>query len=147
MSHELISMTERLIADLRKIRSEEGGPAAAEPFHVLIIEDRPEFAKILETLSKAVGCQTRIAGTAWLAEQSLNEPTDIVFLDLNLPDSKGAEVFHIVRRLQPGAHIIVVTAYPALLDDLPAGEYFGVVLKPATEETLRDIVEKYRRPE
>jgi len=145
MPEELLPMTERLIADLRRIRDEEGG--AHGPFQVLIIEDRPEFAKILEELAIAVGCQTRIAGTAWDAEQQLHEPTDIVFLDLNLPDASGREVFDKVRALRPAAHIIVVTAYPVLLDELPAGQYFGVCLKPIDEGTIRDAVAKYRRPQ
>lgn len=145
MNEELIPMTERLIADLRRIRAEEGRPGAG-PLQVLIVDDTQEFAGVLKALFEAVGCQARLAGTVWDAEQQLREPTDIVSLDLNLPDGRGRDVFDKVRVIQPGAHIIVVTAYPALLDELPVGQYFGVCLKPIDVETLRAAVAKYRRP-
>lgn len=145
MSEDLLSMTERLVADLRRIRAEEGQDPSV-PFRVLIVEDSKSFAPELKNLFEAVGCQARIAGTVWDAEQALRDPTDIVSLDLNLPDGRGRDVFDKVRALRPGAHVIVVTAYPALLDELPVGQYFGVCLKPIDVETLRDAVAKYRRP-
>jgi CheY-like chemotaxis protein len=70
---------------------EELGPTA--PTDVLIVEDHPLAADAWRLLFEATGYQVRVAGTAAEAVQACAErPTDLMLLDLTLPDGYGLEV-------------------------------------------------------
>jgi len=80
--------------------------------HVLMIEDNPGDADLVRLRlveSKApvdVSCVDRLAdGLAFLAMQ----PPAVVLLDLNLPDSQGAETFRKVLEKAPDVPIIILS--------------------------------------
>jgi signal transduction histidine kinase len=84
--------------------------------HVLLIEDNPGDAdlvrlRLVEAHSDlAVSCVTRLA--AGLASM-IAAPPAMVLLDLNLPDSHGAETYRAVLNQAPGVPIVVLSG----LDD------------------------------
>jgi len=80
--------------------------------HVLLIEDNPGDAdlvrlRLVEANSDlSVSCANRLAdGLASLNEQ----PPSVVLLDLNLPDSHGAETFRNVLSKAPGVPVVVLS--------------------------------------
>ncbi len=80
--------------------------------HVLLIEDNPGDAdlvrlRLVEANSDlSVSCANRLAdGLASLTEQ----PPSVVLLDLNLPDSHGAETFRNVLSKAPGVPVVVLS--------------------------------------
>src|SRR5579872_3531147 len=80
--------------------------------HVLLIEDNPGDAdlvrlRLVEANSDlSVSCVNRLAdGMASLNEQ----PPSVVLLDLNLPDSHGAETFRHVLSKAPGVPVVVLS--------------------------------------
>jgi signal transduction histidine kinase len=80
--------------------------------HVLLIEDNPGDAdlirlRLVEANSDlAVTCVNRLSdGLASLAK----EPPSVVLLDLNLPDSKGAETFRNILSKAPGVPVVVLS--------------------------------------
>ena len=80
--------------------------------HVLLIEDNPGDAdlvrlRLVEANSDlSVSCANRLAdGLVSLHEQ----PPSVVLLDLNLPDSHGAETFRNVLSKAPGVPVVVLS--------------------------------------
>ena len=80
--------------------------------HVLLIEDNPGDAdlvrlRLVEGDSAVnVSCVNRLAdGLASMA----NEPPSVVLLDLNLPDSHGAETFRKVLEKAPGVPVVILS--------------------------------------
>lgn len=80
--------------------------------HVLLIEDNPGDAdlvrlRLVEGDSAVnVNCVRRLAeGLAAMAKQS----PSVVLLDLNLPDSRGAETFRKVLEKAPGVPIVILS--------------------------------------
>lgn len=84
--------------------------------HILLIEDNPGDAdlvrlRLVEAHSDvAVSCATRLS--AGLAAMVVETPA-MVLLDLNLPDSHGAETYRKVLEAAPGVPIVVLSG----LDD------------------------------
>ncbi len=80
--------------------------------HVLLIEDNPGDAdlvrlRLVEGDSAVdVNCVSRLAdGLASLTKQ----PPSVVLLDLNLPDSRGAETFRKVLDHAPGVPVVILS--------------------------------------
>lgn len=78
---------------------------------ILIIEDEPDLAGLIEYNLRAAGFETETAGTgaSGLAKARTQRP-DLVLLDLMLPDLPGAEVLRLLKadaELRRAAVIIV----------------------------------------
>jgi phosphoserine phosphatase RsbU/P len=80
--------------------------------HVLLIEDNPGDAdlvrlRLVESRSDVdVACVDRLADGLQSLEK---EPPAVVLLDLNLPDSRGAETFRKVLSKAPGVPVVVLS--------------------------------------
>ncbi len=85
-----------------------------ENTHVLLIEDNPGDAdlvrlRLVEVNSDLkVSCANRLADGLDVISRS---PPSVVLLDLNLPDSHGAETFRKVLRKAPGVPVVVLSGY------------------------------------
>ena len=91
-------------------------------YHILIIEDDPDFYRLLEAwlLKGDLGGESSFllpstVGLVWattiengLANLS-KEKFDIIILDLNLPDSQGMESFHRIHDRFPDTPIVVLS--------------------------------------
>jgi DNA-binding response OmpR family regulator len=83
-----------------------------EPAHVLLIEDNPGDAdlvrlRLVESSSDVdVSCVDRLS--AGLEKLNQQQPS-LVLLDLNLPDSRGAETFRKVLNKAPGVPVVVLS--------------------------------------
>jgi signal transduction histidine kinase len=92
---------------------------AAAPIRALLIEDNPGDARLIrEMLRDAIDANTAVtlAQVDRLAvglEQLTTEVTDVVLLDLTLPDSQGLETFTRVHTQAPDVAIVVLSG----LDD------------------------------
>ncbi|NQT86052.1 hybrid sensor histidine kinase/response regulator [bacterium] len=94
---------------------------AAPPITILLIEDNPPDARLIEImLGKAKGATFEMervdrlsAGLARLADGGIQ----VILLDLGLPDSQGLDTFRCVRELAPAVPIVVLTG----LDDEEVG--------------------------
>ncbi|HUK25165.1 MAG TPA: hybrid sensor histidine kinase/response regulator [Terriglobales bacterium] len=80
--------------------------------HVLLIEDNPGDAdlirlRLVESKSDVdVACVDRLSTGL---EQMTEDPPAVVLLDLNLPDSRGAETFRNVLSKAPGVPVVVLS--------------------------------------
>jgi len=84
-----------------------------EIFNFLVVEDDPQHvSKIADIIKKHLGNATRVKIAATIKDAlELHEKFyfDGYFVDLNLPDGKGGEFIHRIRRTKPRHPIVVVS--------------------------------------
>jgi DNA-binding response OmpR family regulator len=114
---------------------------------VLVVEDEQDIARLIKhALERTADMQATIAGSGDAALRAvLEQPPDLIILDLNLPVISGSEVCRILRSTPAVAHtpIIMLTARTAESDriaglDLGADDY---VTKPFS---LRELAARAR---
>jgi DNA-binding response OmpR family regulator len=115
--------------------------------HVLIVEDEPDIAGLMKhSLERAGDLEVEIVNTGAAALKSvMEEPPNLVLLDLNLPFIDGLEVCRLLRGRASSAAIpiIMVTARTSEADrvaglELGADDY---ITKPFS---LRELVARVR---
>lgn len=131
------------------------------PAHILVVDDEPEAAALLETVLKKDGHRISAAYSgvaAWARlEASLQDrdPVQLMLLDLLMPDMDGLEVLHRVRDHPRLSHlpVIVVTAAHSLTLEV-AGLEAGAddfIAKPFSPQQLlarvRTVLRTHRAEE
>ncbi|MCJ7602308.1 MAG: response regulator [Desulfobulbaceae bacterium] len=98
--------------------------------HLLIIDDDPTVRYTLKKILELHGYIVSVAGTGAEALRfvSSNQP-DIAFVDLMLPDIRGAELVRDLKKIHPQLLCIIITAgtsTDAVIDALHQGveDYF-----------------------
>ncbi|MFE2297285.1 PP2C family protein-serine/threonine phosphatase [Streptomyces sp. NPDC059445] len=89
-----------------------GRPSPEPAYRILLIEDDPADALLVEELLHDTGLRFELATTATLAEargELATRAIDCVLLDLHLPDMSGTETIAAVRELAPHTAVIVFT--------------------------------------
>ncbi|HEX2987990.1 MAG TPA: response regulator [Chloroflexota bacterium] len=80
---------------------------------VLIIEDDPPSARMLQFLLENDGLRTRVATDGRTALASyMKETPDVVLMNLVMPDADGFEIHHRLRSLGYRGPVAFVTARP-----------------------------------
>ncbi|MBI5517126.1 MAG: response regulator transcription factor [Deltaproteobacteria bacterium] len=108
---------------------------------VLIIEDEPDLARVLEYNLDQAGFTVQVVGRAGEGtRRALADPPDLVLLDLMLPDSPGTEVCRTLKSHPATRHVpvVMVTAKGDEIDrvvgfELGADDY---VVKPFSVREL-----------
>ncbi len=86
----------------------------APPIRVLVVDDH---RIVLEGLALIIGREQdiKVVGSAATGEEAVaafaRDRPDIVLMDLQLPGISGVEAIREIRRLDPNAHIVVLTMY------------------------------------
>jgi DNA-binding NtrC family response regulator len=107
---------------------------------VLLIEDEAVLAKNIQRSLEKVGHTVTVAASGGEGERLFAEgPPDVTLLDLRLPDASGLDLLPRLRALDPGAAVLLMTAYATVEDavraiKLGAKDY---VEKPLNLEDLR----------
>lgn len=106
-----------MIAETRQQSTEECAVTAAKRIRVLLIEDNPGDARLIELMLKEANGDTFEVRRAERLDQALRElgrgEIDIVLSDLSLPDSQGMDTFLKLHGRMPHCPIIVLSG----LDD------------------------------
>ena len=116
---------------------------------VLVVEDAPEFARIVSGVLESAGHGVRQAATMAdaLKEMDIRVP-DIVILDLGLPDGDGLDLCRVIRE-RSSAYVLMLTGRDDEVDKL-LGFRLGAddyVTKPFSARELGARVEALlRRP-
>jgi two-component system response regulator BaeR len=86
--------------------------------YILIVEDEPKLAKLLDDYLRASGFETRCLADGLAVERAIGERRpDLILLDLMLPGRGGIEVFKDVRA-RADIPIVMVTALVEEVDRL-----------------------------
>ena len=82
---------------------------------ILIVDDEEVIRDVLGTLLEREGYDVSVAPTAGDALALFeSEPYDLILLDLMLPDRPGLELMRDIRRQDPDAVVVIVTAYSSI---------------------------------
>jgi len=127
------------------VRDSSPRAGQSSPLHVLVVDDEPLVRwSVAETLA-ARGYQVIEAGTGEGAIGAImNAPgcTDVVLLDLLLPDFSDLTLLAVLRRLAPAVPIIMMTAFatPELVERARKLGAFTVVDKPFELNELAPLI-------
>jgi len=117
-----------------------GGGLATTPWSTLIIDDDPGVRQSLRLCLEAEDVRVLGVGTTAAALEALRVGWyDVIFLDLWLGKESGLEAIPQIRALQPGASIIVVTAFASFETAVEAMRLGAVdyLPKPFTPQQVR----------
>ena len=79
--------------------------------HILLVEDNAPYAADVAEFLEEIGYGTTISGSACQMWEALAaQPSDVVILDLGLPDEDGINIVPRLRQLYPDTGIVVLTA-------------------------------------
>lgn len=116
---------------------------------VLIVEDDPDIASLLQRNFKAEGVATMHAASGETALENVRHTHfDVIVLDVMLPGCSGLDVCRNLRNQDHAATIIMLSARDAVndrVDGLSAGADDYVVKPFAFEELLARITAQQRR--
>ncbi len=114
----------------------------------LIVDDNPEFAENLAEILRDLGDEVAIAESGPDAVAAARgRRFDAILTDMRRPLMGGAEVVHEIRRLDPGAPALVITAHVGD-DALEAARREGllaVLPKPVDVRRLLELLGAARR--
>jgi two-component system response regulator AtoC len=118
---------------------------------LLIVDDELNLGRELSYFFVQRGFETRHALTVEQGiEFFLEQRPDLVICDVRLPDGTGLDVLRRIRATDPGAYLIMITAYQDMdttIQAMRAGA-FDYIHKPFDPEELEIVVQKaqeYRR--
>ncbi len=122
------------------------------PITVLIVDDHPIVRQGMEMLLamqegiEVVGAaENGVNAVAFIHEQ----PTDVVLMDLNMPDLNGIEATSQIRAISPHTQIVVLTSHhedAMVFPAIKAGA-LSYLLKSATPDEVIDAVQAAARRE
>jgi excisionase family DNA binding protein len=110
---------------------------------VLVVDDDVELQELFRSFLKQIGFSRVVVGTAKEAIKSLRKQKfDLMFLDLQLPDASGDQVFETVKQIDPDLNVIVITGYPdsEILNRILQVSPVTVLKKPLKIEQLNQTV-------
>jgi excisionase family DNA binding protein len=110
---------------------------------VLVVDDDPDLQDLFRTFLKKIGFSRVVVGTAKDAIHSLRKQKfDLMFLDLQLPDAPGDQVYRTAKQIDPELNVIVITGYPdsEILDRILQVSPVTVLKKPLKVEQLNQTV-------
>jgi two-component system, NtrC family, response regulator AtoC len=107
---------------------------------ILIVDDEPLIRWTLNEALRGWGHETIEAGTVAGALATFEtEPLSAVLLDINLPDGSGLDLLREIKRLQPQAVVIMITANVMVEDTIAAlrGGAYDFIGKPINLNELQ----------
>ena len=110
---------------------------------VLVVDDDLGLQDLFRTFLKQIGFSRVVVGTAKEAIKSLRKQKfDLMFLDLQLPDAPGDEVYKTAKQIDPDLNVIVITGYPdsKILYRILQVSPVTVLKKPLKVEQLNQTV-------
>ena len=107
----------------------------------MMVDDNPEVAGVLGLTLKKLGHSVTEANSGEAAINTFEVGNfDLVITDLGMPDMSGHEVAKIVKEINPGTPVLVISGWGGQLnlDDMP--EVDGVIAKPFSKDVLSEKI-------
>lgn len=114
--------------------------------HILLVDDDDGVRKVMHRTLVNAGYEVDDAANGDLAVQAYRQrASDLVIIDIVMPDKEGLETVRDLRALAPGVKIIAISGggFGRAADYLEMAVMFGaasVLSKPFTAEELLDAV-------
>ena len=120
------------------LRNEEEGQPT-----VLVVDDDSGLQSMFKLFLKKQGFSRIVVGTGKEAITALQKHKfELCFLDLQLPDTTGDEVYKLAKEIQPELPIVIITGYPdsQTLDNILKLGPVTVLKKPLQVEALQQTL-------
>ncbi|MEQ1860924.1 MAG: response regulator [Chthoniobacteraceae bacterium] len=132
------------LLDRDVLRTEGGGQPT-----VLVVDDDEALQEMFKLFLKKAGFSRLIVGTGKEALAALEKQKfDLCFLDLQLPDITGDEIYAVAKDKYPELPIVIITGYPdsVMMNNILKHGPVTMLKKPlkveALQETLRHLGHK-----
>ena len=114
-----------------------------ERLKVLLVDDEKAYAQVLSKrlAARDFEMSTVFSGAAALEKIEV-ERFDVIVLDVLMPGMNGIETFKQIRKLDPAAHVIMLTAHAQLdaaMESITSGAY-DYLVKPVLAEELAEKI-------
>lgn len=110
---------------------------------VLVVDDDEGLQAMFKLFLKKQGFSRIVVGTGKEAITALQKQKfDLCFLDLQLPDITGDEIYKQAKLLQPELPVVIITGYPdsQMLDNILKHGPVTVLKKPLQVDTLQQAM-------
>jgi DNA-binding NtrC family response regulator len=120
-----------------------------DAFSVLLVDDEPEFVETLVKRLKKRNLPVKGVGSGEAALQCLLEqPFDIVVLDVKMPGMDGVETLREIKKLYPLVEVIMLTGHASMevaIEGMELGA-FDYLMKPMNiDELLYKLQDAYKK--
>jgi DNA-binding NtrC family response regulator len=112
---------------------------------VLIVDDDADVRRMLSSILEDEGYSVEAVDNGREAIRTCEKlPFDVALVDINLPDVKGTELLHQLKRIQPRMVKIIITGEPSVENAVKAlyEKADGFITKPFDPQELLDTVRK-----
>ena len=119
-------------------KEEEGQPT------VLVVDDDTGLQQMFKLFLKKQGFARIVVGTGKEAIAAMQKQKfELCFLDLQLPDTTGDEIYKEAKDIQPNMPIVIITGYPdsQMLDNILKLGPVTVLKKPLKVEALQKTMQ------
>ena len=118
-----------------------------EEIKILLVDDEKQFVDTLAERLAMRGFSARVAYDGPQALKAVEEPTDVIVLDLRMPGMDGFEVLRSVEKSNPQVQVIILTGHGGDAEEQTAyrmGAYNFLKKPMDIDELLNSIRMAYR---
>ena len=118
-----------------------------EEIKILLVDDEKQFVDTLAERLAMRGFSARVAYDGPQALKAVEEPTDVIVLDLRMPGMDGFEVLRSVKKSNPQVQVIILTGHGGDAEEQTAyrmGAYNFLKKPMDIDELLKSIRMAYR---
>ena len=118
-----------------------------EEIKILLVDDEKQFVDTLAERLAMRGFSARVAYDGPQALKAVEEPTDVIVLDLRMPGMDGFEVLRSVKKSTPQVQVIILTGHGGDAEEQTAyrmGAYNFLKKPMDIDELLNSIRMAYR---
>ncbi len=111
---------------------------------ILIVDDEPQLRQLLKTILEQDYNIAEAENGAALQKCLLQDPADVILLDLKLPDANGLDLLPVIKKAWPDTEVIVLTGeatFDAAVQATKRGAYH-FINKPFDPQVLEVTVER-----
>ncbi|MCC5930598.1 MAG: response regulator [Cyclobacteriaceae bacterium] len=110
---------------------------------ILLVDDEAEICLLLSTILRKEGFEVGYVHNLSEATRCLvSEQYAAVFLDLNLPDGSGFQMVEPIRKKNPKARIVIISAYDSERKQALSLGCDDFISKPFTRKHITDSLKK-----
>jgi DNA-binding NarL/FixJ family response regulator len=119
---------------------------SADVTRVLVVDDHEMFSEALALLLRRQP-DVRLVGSARDADEAfrlVDQDTDVVLMDIDLPGVDGVHATRRIREISPNAKVVILTALldPEVIADALAAGACGYVPKTRAVDDLMDVIRR-----
>ncbi len=109
---------------------------------ILVVEDNEDLVRFHVRWMEKSGIKViySLDGNGGIEEMKANPDTDLVILDMNLPDTSGDKVFVELRKLKADIPVIFYSGYSNRLGGIAEEPNIRILSKPFFLPALKDMV-------